>query len=343
MKCFLSLFILTRLIIIFVFTSWELNAQVALPTFQAIHYASFSLYSFSSHTFTNCGATGKNGPTLSNCTSAYSPSWTDNTNYLNVPSNAGIQYWTVPVTGTYTIEAYGAKGGDAHSDTPGFGARIRGDFTLTQGEIIRIVIGQIGLNQTSASSGSNYYSGGGGGGTFVIKSPYNNTASILVIAGGGGGSGYSSINEPHKQGRTETSGGIARSNTTRATNGAGGYISSQDHVDAGGGGGFSGNGQNGRYGSTGGQSFTNGAVGGTGGAWQSGGNQGEGGFGGGGGNSNDNVGRAGGGGGYSGGSGGDHYGYGNAGAGGGSYNSGSNQSNTAGVREGHGQVIIALN
>ena len=95
-----------------IFIYWELNAQVALPTFQATHYAGSGLYSFSSHTFTNCGATGKNGPTLSNCTSAYSPSWTDNTNYFNVPSNAGIQYWTIPSSATYTIEVWGAQGGN---------------------------------------------------------------------------------------------------------------------------------------------------------------------------------------------------------------------------------------
>ena len=333
-----------KIILVLFFLSF-INAQIALPTFQAVHTPhtaeASSLYDFTTHTFTNCGATGRNGPTLANCKSSYDVSWEDNTDYFNVPSDAGIQYWTVPETGTYTIEVWGAQGGDAHSDSPGFGARIRGDFTLTQGEIIHIVVGQQGLNQTTASSGSNYYSGGGGGGTFVIKTPYNNTASILVIAGGGGGSGYSSVSESHKQGRTETTGGIANGSTTQATNGAGGYISDRDHVDAAGGGGFSGNGQDGTVGSTGGQSFTNGAVGGTGGG--NNGDQGEGGFGGGGGQSNDNVGRAGGAGGYSGGSGGDHYGYGNAGGGGGSYNSGSNQSNSAGIREDHGQIIITIN
>ena len=113
-----------------IFLSWELNAQVALPTFQATHYAGSGLYSFSSHTFTNCGATGKNGPTLSNCTSAYSPSWTDNTNYFNVPSNAGIQYWTVPSSGSYQIEVWGAQGGRGGVDSPvvegGAGAKIKG-------------------------------------------------------------------------------------------------------------------------------------------------------------------------------------------------------------------------
>ena len=173
----------TRFILVFLFISWSLNAQVAVPTFQAFSYVGTesALYSFSSHTFTNCGATGKNGPTLSNCTSAYSPSWTDNTNYFNVPSNAGIQYWTVPSSGTYTIEVWGAQGGNSYNGTNsgGRGARMKGNFTLTEEEILKILVGQ----QGGQSNGTFYYGGGGGGGTFVAQS--NNTA--LIVAGGGGG------------------------------------------------------------------------------------------------------------------------------------------------------------
>ena len=93
-----------------------INAQIALPTFQAVHTpqtlsSSSSLYDFTSHTFTNCGATGRNGPTLANCISSYNTSWENNTDYFNVPSDAGIQYWTVPQTATYTIEVWGAGGG----------------------------------------------------------------------------------------------------------------------------------------------------------------------------------------------------------------------------------------
>ena len=90
--------------------SCNLNAQVALPTFQGAQYASFALYSFSSHTFTNCGATGKTGPTLANCKSSYNTSWEDDTDFFNVQTQ-GIQEWTVPTTATYTIEVWGAAGG----------------------------------------------------------------------------------------------------------------------------------------------------------------------------------------------------------------------------------------
>ena len=95
----------TRYILVFLFISWSVNAQVALPTFQATHYAGSGLYSFSSHTFTNCGATGINGPTLANCKSSYDVSWEDNTDFFNVQTQ-GIQEWTVPADGDYRITSY---------------------------------------------------------------------------------------------------------------------------------------------------------------------------------------------------------------------------------------------
>jgi hypothetical protein len=43
-----------------------------------------SLYAFTSHTFTNCGATGKSGPTLASCQSGYAAqSWAQNTTFFN--------------------------------------------------------------------------------------------------------------------------------------------------------------------------------------------------------------------------------------------------------------------
>ena len=68
------------------------------------------LYAFSSHTFTNCNKTGKDGPTLSECKTVYTDTWTDE-GYLNMTTQ-GFQEWTVPLTATYRISAYGAEGGD---------------------------------------------------------------------------------------------------------------------------------------------------------------------------------------------------------------------------------------
>ncbi|MDQ7779913.1 MAG: pre-peptidase C-terminal domain-containing protein, partial [Planctomycetota bacterium] len=98
-----------------------------------------------------------------------------------------------------------------------------------------------------------------------------------------------------------------------------------------GGGGLTGNGVTGGA-AGGGMSYVNGGAGGVGG-----GSGGAGGYGGGGGGDWFSMTGGGGGGGYSGGGGGEYYGL---GGGGGSYNIGSNQSNTGGVKTGHGQVVI---
>lgn len=303
----------------------SLLATTLLPQAQAS-----DLYSFSSMMFTNCGATGQNGPTLSQCaTNTYSAqSWTSNTSNFNVIS--GIQYWTVPANGNYTITAAGAKGGGTAG---GLGAIETGTFTLTQGSIIQILVGQRGGGASTMGSG--------GGGTFVVASPYNTNQSILVIAGGGGGYRVSACNNSAGGQTTQSPTGGSQS---AASGGGGGGSSTQaggvgftnggavgTSVWAGGGAGFGGNG--GRYNNNAtasGLSFINGGKGGDlVGAGSVGG------FGGGGGTGD----RAAGGGGYSGGNGEDLL----CGIGGGSYNSGSNISEVANANNGHGYVFISLN
>ena len=66
--------------------------------------------------------------------------------------NKGIQIWTVPVTGTYVIEAAGASGGNgsdpfvslAHWKLGGLGAKMTGTFQLNQGTKLKILVGQEG-------------------------------------------------------------------------------------------------------------------------------------------------------------------------------------------------------
>jgi hypothetical protein len=263
-----------------------------------------ALYSFTSHTFTTGGQTNYTGPSLTTLRNAYTPSWTDDTNFFNVTPYTGIQQWTVPKTGTYEIDAYGATGGYAYLlststiEYGGRGARIRGRFNLNKGEYIRILVGQMGVNNPNSSRGA-----GGGGGTFV----YNSTTSTLLIAAGGGGGGGqyarpASADANHNS--TYGNDGTQGSRGTGGTNGNGGNASSW----SGGGAGWLGNGSNSPYG-TGGTRFSSGGNGGSG---YSGGVQG--GFGGGGGT---HVG-GGGGAGYSGGGAGG-WSYSGHGGGGGSY------------------------
>ncbi|MFA5794029.1 MAG: DUF2341 domain-containing protein [Candidatus Brocadiia bacterium] len=227
-----------------------------------------------------------------------------------------IQNWTAPYTGVFHIEVWGAQGGQGSSYTqytPGKGARMRGDFNLTAGTQLKILVGQQGPSGT--------YDGGGGGGTFVT----DNSNSPLIIAGGGGGSSY---NGSGVDATTSNNGTAGQSGGTGGTGGSGGTSGGY----AGPGGGLTGNGGTApSSGLAGGYAFINGGNGGPTGSYIYGG------FGGGGGTHGNGWG-GGGGGGYSGGGASNSSQYG--GGGGGSYNAGTNQDNTGGVRTGSGLVII---
>jgi hypothetical protein len=281
-----------------------------------------SLYNFTTATFTSGGNDGHLGPSLTQARNGLSGpetnEWKNNTEFFNTTD--GIQLWTVPADGTYRIEAWGSQGGDdGNANRGGLGARMRGDFQLTQGEIVRILVGQRG-----GGGGS-----GAGGGTYVFKNASD--ALPLIVAGGGGGWG-SSAN--FTSGGTTGTSGLTGSGGSFAggSNGNGG-VTSTDSGWGGAGAGWLTNGTDG--GIYGGLAFAprNGAAGGN--IFQVGGDfgclGGYGGFGGGGGGGCNG---GGGGGGYSGG--------GTSGGGGGSFNGGTNQSNSAGVRTGNGQVTITL-
>jgi hypothetical protein len=292
--------------------------------------AQAALFAFSSHTFTPCGATGTGGPSLANCISNYSSSnFEDNVNYFNVSN--GIQIWTVPTSGSYTITAAGAKGGRGFTGISGTGAKITGTFSLTEGAKLRILIGQSGTDSPS-------YNGGGGGGTFVQNNADLTTTGILVIAGGGGGGGYvtngTNVNAvTTNAGQPGWNGSNSTSLNNPASSGNGGY---NYNASGGGGGGFSGNGGSTSTpcvapGGLGGSSFSSGGTGASGSY--------AGGFGGGGSGEWCQWTGGGGGGGYSGGSGGFYYG---SGGGGGSYNSGTSQTNLAASNNATGFVTITL-
>ena len=174
-----------------------------LFTDRAINITGVSdLYAFSSHTFTNAGVTGSDGPTLSQLTTAYSPAWTDYTSNLNVVVQ-GIQLWTVPKSGTYRITAKGAPGGYSTlgPDTYGYGAETRGDFTLSRGDKLKIIVGQRGegnANGNSDTVAANTSAGGAGGGASWVFAEavthndplsltYTTDANLYLVAGGGGG------------------------------------------------------------------------------------------------------------------------------------------------------------
>ena len=300
-----------------------------------------ALYSFTSHTFTNAGKTGRSGPSLSELRTAYSPSWTDNSSYLNV-STQGIQEWTVPETKSYTIKAAGAAGAAAHPaylNTAAFrGIEMQRTLTLTKGDTVNILVGQMGVYVNS---------GGGGGGSFVYYSPQN-TYPILAAGGGGGindwgntalGPSPTTYNPGSwTDGQSGTSGGGGNGGNNYGTNGAGG---AGQHY-GGGGAGWNSDGGDAPYGpGGGGHAPKNQGEGGNAGG---GGGTAHGGFGGGG-STHGNTGGAGGGGGYSGGGAITDI-TGGASGGGGSYGGSHSGYNAAGgspVNGGHGYVIITKN
>jgi hypothetical protein len=261
--------------------------------------------------FTNCGAEGRFGPTQLQCDEEYGAGV--------VISNGGIQLWTVTQSGLYQIEAKGAEGAGNSGWNGGMGASMSGVFALSEGEQLKVLVGQKGV--------SNGQNGGGGGGSFVV----NGANEPYIVAGGGGGlrtggnghgcGGHSS----NFGGHVPDPGDFHGCDLLNSIAGNGGSGGGNDW--GGGGGGFFSNGSGDSINPPGGgQGFLNGGIGGAGNApgGFGGGGNGQGGFGGGGG------------GGYSGGDGGKQAG------GGGSFNAGESQVNEGGVNPGHGSVTITL-
>lgn len=219
----------------------------------ALTMPSNQLYTFTTVTFTPGSATGYDGPNISQARAGLTsgtPTPNDwSATYLNMTTN-GTQLWTVPATASYTIYTMGASGGRTPSWTGGRGVILQATFALTQGNVLKILVGQGG---TGKSDNCNT---GAGGGTFVTFS--DNT--ILIIAGGGGGT--ASVNG--MDGVTTTNGGTSSSGTSGGSGGAGGN-SEQGPSGAG----YSGNGAAAQWGSLGGvnngiaQSFLNGGQGGS--------------------------------------------------------------------------------
>ncbi|MER2999332.1 SprB repeat-containing protein, partial [Pontibacter populi] len=252
----------------------------------------------------------------------------------NFEYTGSIVNWTVPAGVTYiSIEASGAQGGN----NGGKGAKMKGNFTVTPGETLKILVGEKGGDMVINNQGS----GGGGGGSFIT----NATNIPLIVAGGGGGfaqdpsrqlispiDANGNITENGNDGNSKESyigGSYSYYHGLGGINGNGATANSDGgNAHAGNGGGFYTNGANG-FAGTGGTSFINGGTkvikqnyadgafggGATGGYWG-----------------------AGGGGGYSGGGGSYHAP--SNGGGGGSYNIGTDQVNIAGANTGNGIVVI---
>jgi hypothetical protein len=167
-------------------------------------------------TFTNMGATGPYGPstiTYGAATPGYGTSYA-------LGLIGGIQYWTVPQTGYYQFIAAGGGGG---SVTGGYttptslgGVIVSTTVLLTAGQVIKILVGQLG--QTNSSPYAM-----GGGGTFIA---FANNIPILVAGGAGGAYGvgtvYGTGYGPLGAGQLTTSGSAGYAGGTAGANGSAG-------------------------------------------------------------------------------------------------------------------------
>jgi hypothetical protein len=271
------------------------------------------------------------------CSAFIATSFQGNSQTLTLVYTGSIQNYTVPAgVNSIRIQAAGAQGGSHTSGyTGGMGANMRGDFTVTPGQVLKVLVGQKATD-VSGSSGA----AGGGGGTFI--STILNVP--LIVAGGGGGRRNTGILgiTPNGNAVTGTS-AMASQDLSGAggTSGNGGLSGEPSGGGTGGpGGGFYTNGgPTGTAGSTPGFAFVNGGAIAAVCSPTTGGMVSPGGFGGGGAGCWCYRGTAGGGGGYSGGGSGVND---EGGGGGGSYNIGTNQVNIAGVNTGNGSVIITV-
>lgn len=124
------------------------------------------------------------------------------------------QIFSVPYTGEYELEVWGAQGGYGKSETDypgGYGAYSFGTISLHKGDNIFVVVGSKGesaigkqakiyaggFNGGGSGYGStSYYVSGGGGATHIAKqsglltSFEGNLSNLLIVAAGGGGSAY---------------------------------------------------------------------------------------------------------------------------------------------------------
>lgn len=165
-----------------------------------------------------------------------------------------VQTFTVPTTGNYRLELWGAQGGRIGSDdsTGGRGAYVKGTYNVTKGTVLYLYVGGKGgdsgtsidgynsLNNNGGWNGGGNGSGSrgpGGGGATDVRTTNNTTyANRLLVAGGGGG-GFTSTNDVHAGYTTNIISGAIGQNGGTSWHGTNNNWPSDN---AGGGGGYSG-------------------------------------------------------------------------------------------------------
>ena len=157
-------------------------------------------------------------------------------NINNMYSTSGEQIFTVPVTGTYKLEVWGAQGGGTNG---GYGAYSVGSIKLNKDQKLYINVGG------NTSTGTGGYNGGGsvvenvyggGGATHIatvsglLSTLSSKTSNILIVAGGGGegnsyaGGGGGGISGVNGVGDDKGTGGTQTAGGTSVASGSGGSM-----------------------------------------------------------------------------------------------------------------------
>ncbi|XP_017761306.1 PREDICTED: leukocyte tyrosine kinase receptor isoform X2 [Eufriesea mexicana] len=205
---------------------------------------------------TTCGNTGRIGPSPEQCAEEYNrtdiellvppPNWEEPSSYnLN-----GVQRWTAPRGGYYTLIGLGARGGKGSSGMGStLGAFVRGVIELEKGEQLYFMVGQAGIdaclktleqksdNCSASSPPSGFFSivheikkikiedggGGGGGATYIFTIKGNGEQHPILIAAGGGGLGLGQFDDTgHQHGRGPAPSGKLSTSSTVSSSEAGG-------------------------------------------------------------------------------------------------------------------------
>ena len=195
----------------------------------------------------------------------------------NFDYTGNVQSYTVPLTGTYKIECWGASGGDTSFASGGKGAYTSGNIKLFYGATLFVYVGQQGQKTSSESISGGGWNGGGNGNTMghsadgrsggggatdirITQGNWDNPESLrsrIMVAGAGGGNsqsslytgdagglaGYTSSLLTAGKGGTQNAGGTGGSGSYgNAISGGFGYGGSGDNYASGGGSGYYGGG-----------------------------------------------------------------------------------------------------
>ena len=204
--------------------------------------------------FANANGTGALGtnavyttPNINASTTYYVQSTTPQGGSQTFNYTGSVQTFTAPFSGAFTLEAWGAKGGD---DGPigANGGYATGTVSLAAGQSISVYVGGLGASGVSGSGGGwngggnagNAGSSGGGGGASDIRVNGNGLNDRVLVAAGGGGAGCCGVAAGAGGGLNGINGSAAGG--TQASGGAGNSAGSfgqggHKNGDGGGGGG----------------------------------------------------------------------------------------------------------